>query len=54
MKLIIRINEVLFSKNIDHRIAKSFKRIREADQVTASINRQLIELDEKLKLNAVK
>jgi isochorismate synthase EntC len=54
MNLINKISSSLFSKDTDHRFAKSLKNVKEADLVVASINRRLFELERELKSEVVK
>jgi hypothetical protein len=44
MKLITQIRHICFSTDTDHRFAKSLKKVKEADQVSASINERLLEI----------
>jgi hypothetical protein len=54
MDLIKNLHRNLFSKDIDHRFAKSLKKVKEADLVTASINNKLNELEKQFKSSAIK
>jgi isochorismate synthase EntC len=55
MNLINKISHSLFfSKDTDHRFAKSLKNVKEADLVVASINQRLFEIDKQLKSNTLK
>ncbi|WDF78348.1 hypothetical protein ACFGVS_21920 [Mucilaginibacter sp. AW1-7] len=54
MNLIYKISHSLFSKDTDHRFAKSLKNVKEADMLVASINQRLFEIDKQLKSNTVK
>jgi hypothetical protein len=48
MKLITQISRCFFSTDTDHRFAKSLKKVKEADRVSASINERLLEIQKKL------
>lgn len=48
MNLIAKIGYSLFSKDIDHRFAKSLKKAREANQMAAAINQRLFEIQKEL------
>jgi isochorismate synthase EntC len=54
MNLINKISSSLFSKDTDHRFAKSLKNVKEADLVVASINQRLFELEKELKSKTVR
>jgi hypothetical protein len=54
MDLIKNLHRNLFSKDLDHRFAKSLKKVKEVDIVTASINKQLNEIEKQLNINTVK
>jgi len=54
MSLINKISHSLFSKDTDYRFAKSLKSVKEADQVAASINQRLFELEKEFKSKTVK
>ncbi len=54
MNLITKIQHTLFSKDLDHRFAKSLKNAKEAEQLAASINQRLFEIEKDLKLKPIK
>ncbi|MDB5143593.1 MAG: hypothetical protein JWQ66_2306 [Mucilaginibacter sp.] len=54
MNLVKQIGRKLFSKDTDHRFAKSLTKVKEADKVTENINSRLQEIQKKFKLKAVK
>jgi hypothetical protein len=49
MDLITKISRSLFSKDIDHRFAKSIKKAKEANQLAAAIDQRLFEIQKSLK-----
>jgi hypothetical protein len=53
MKLITQISRKFFSTDTDHRFAKSLKKVKEADQVSASINERLLEIKKSFNLKSI-
>lgn len=54
MNLVKQIGQKLFSKDTDHRFAKSLTKVKEADQITENINSRLQEIEKKFKIKSVK
>jgi len=48
MKFITQLSRSFFSTDTDYRFAKSLKKVKEADQVSASINERLLEIKKRL------
>jgi hypothetical protein len=50
MKTVINLSRALFSKKANQSVANSLSKVKEADQVTETINKRLKEIQKRLKL----